>query len=105
MLLSNSTRSKVLSLAHKLKSTGLDFGMAQKKAWKVIRLKESMAKEVVQFTFIKKDGTIRNATGTTSNEFFTYQKKTNKITPSHLVTYFDIEKQSFRCFKAANLVA
>lgn len=99
------TRSKVLSLAHKLKASGLSFGEAQKKAWKVIRLKEAMQNDIVEFTFIKKDGSLRAAKGTTSNQFFTYEKKTDRTTPSHLVTYFDIEKQSFRCFKAANLVA
>jgi hypothetical protein len=100
----NQTRSKVLTLAWALTRTGLPFGAAQRKAWKVIRLKESMKQGPVTFAYQKKDGTTRQATGTTSNQFFTYERKTSRKSNPATVTYFDMEKQAFRAFKAANLL-
>jgi len=99
----NQTRSRVLTLDWTLRKRGLSFSEAQKKAWKVIRLKAQLRGGVVSFTYTKKDGTTRKATGTTSNRFFSYQRKTNRATPSHLVTYFDLDKNNFRAFNAANL--
>jgi hypothetical protein len=99
-----NTRSKVMILAWAITKTGISFGAAQGKAWEVIRLKESMKKGVVSFTYQKKDGTIRQATGTTSGEHFTYQRKTNRKGNPATITYYDLEKQSFRAFKAANLL-
>lgn len=97
-------RSQVLTLAWTLHRAGLTFGEAQRKAWKVIRLKKALRAGVVEFTYTKADGTTRKATGTTSNRFFSYERKTDRPAPGHLVTYFDLEKGNFRNFKAANLV-
>jgi hypothetical protein len=95
-------RSKAMKLAWALYKKGLSFGEAQRKAWKVLKLKEAMKVGEVEFTFLKKDGSIRPAKGTLQ---INYQKKTNRTSPIDVIAYFDIEKQSFRSFKAENLIA
>ena len=97
-------RSQILTLAWNLHKAGLSFSDAQRKAWKVYNLKNRMKAGAVEFTYQKKDGSTRQATGTTSSTFFSYTRKTDRITPSHLVTYFDLDKNSFRSFKAANIL-
>ena len=100
----NNIRSKVFTLANTLYwSNGLTRSESFKKAWKVIRIKEAMKNDQVEFTYQKKDGTTRRAVGTTSSKFFSYTRKTDRPTPITVITYFDIEKQGFRAFKAENI--
>lgn len=101
MLVTNNTRSKVLTLAHQLRRTGLSFASAQRKAWKVIRLKHEMKNGEAEFTYTKKDGSKRRAVGTLQTN---YERKTNRVYSPLYVRYFDLEKNGFRQFAAANLV-
>lgn len=101
-------RRSVLTLAHQLRrSAGLTFGQAQKKAWAVIRLKIEMKKsEAVEFSFIKiSTGEIRRAVGTLHPSIVPATKGTSKAKPAAIVTYFDLERQAWRSFKAENLAA
>lgn len=57
---------------------------------------------IVEFQFIKKDGSVRNATGTLVSEHLPASKadndgKTRKSNENVLV-YFDMDKKSFRSF-------
>lgn len=105
MINSNQIRSKVFTLANTLHyQQGLTKSEALTKAWKVIKLKEAMKSDQVNFTYQKKDGTTRQATGTTSNQYFTYQRKTDRPQSLTLVTYYDLEKKNFRSFQASNIL-
>lgn len=56
-----------------------------------------------KFYFQKIDGSLREAYGTTNPETIPATTGTRK--PADTVqTYFDTEKQEYRCFKKANLI-
>ena len=57
---------------------------------------------VVDFEFIKKDGTVRSAKGTLLPEYLPEPKADSDSTPrktnENVMVYFDMEKKSFRSF-------
>ena len=57
---------------------------------------EMLHNGIVNFEFVKKDGTIRQAKGTLVAEHLP-APKANK-TNENVLVYFDMEKQSFRSF-------
>lgn len=61
-------------------------------------LEDKMRNGIVTFAFLKKDGTIRKARGTLMAEHFSYIPKGPKAERPGLTTYFDMDKDSFRCF-------
>lgn len=110
MKISSNIRKEVLKLAHKtMKVTEYRYEWANilKSAWKAIKekiaaveaLKEDLKAGTVQFTFKKKDGSIREAFGTLNTNFFTYKSKgsSRKPNPEYIV-YYDLDKLSFRSF-------
>ena len=89
-----------------VKRNGIELSEALKKAWQVFKLKAKMAKGIVRFYFQKIDGTIREAYGTLRADLMPEIKgEDNRKKNDTVQTYYDTEKQSFRCFKVANLVA
>ena len=69
----------------------------------IIKLKAEMKKRIVKFYFQKIDGSLREAYGTMNPETIPATTGTRK--PAGTVqTYFDTEKQEYRCFKKANLI-
>lgn len=97
-------RSQVFKRAHEIaRSTGKAFAICLVKAWQIYRLKKAMVKGTVKFAFEKVDGTIRYAYGTLESKFLGDVKGLRKPNPK-VVTYYDMEKLAFRCFKAENLV-
>lgn len=67
-------------------------------------LHEEMKCREVSFSFVKKDGTIRNAIGTLMEEGTPTSTRTREPNYSTL-TYFDVQKQSWRSFRIANLAS
>ena len=71
-------------------------------------LKESLKKGIVTFQYKKKNGTIRTATGTTQREAIesNYSFK-GEDGPSKYgyTTYWDVEKEDWRCFNENMIVA
>ncbi len=97
-------RTKVFKRAHYIKeSTGVTFSLALKKAWTIYRLTKKMSKDVVKFTFKKKDGTIRKAEGTLQSPILGDVKGLRAFNPK-VVNYYDTEKLAFRCFQAPSLL-
>jgi hypothetical protein len=47
---------------------------------------------------------IRYAIGTLNDKLFIYEKKTDRQSPEHLVTYWDYEAQNFRSFKTERFI-
>lgn len=74
-------------------------------------LKKRMKEEVTHFVFRKKDGSVRQAYGTRASEVIVRHEGTvlppddRKPRPnSGTFPYFDIERQSWRCFKIDSLM-
>ena len=88
-----------------VKRNGLELSEALKKAWQVFKLKAKMAKGIVKFYFQKVDGSIREAYGTLRADLLPEIKgDDNRKKNDTVQTYYDTEKESFRCFKLVNLV-
>lgn len=67
-------------------------------------LKEKMRQGIVEFEFVKKDGTIRQAKGTLVSSYFNYIPKGDGVEKPGVTTYFDMDKNCFRCFRNENFI-
>ncbi len=76
------------------------------KAWQLYRLAKAMRDGAVTFYYIKSDGTIRKAVGTLKNipAGATLGGKRQTKPSYKTMSYFDMEKHSFRCFRIENLI-
>ena len=99
--------SVIMTSTHKFcKIAGFSLSEALKRAWANFKLVVRMCRGIVKFYFQKVDGSIREAYGTLSSRFVpaiaagTDSRKKNDMTQ----TYFDTEKQVWRCFKKLNLI-
>ena len=80
--------------------------MATFKTTNVEELKAMLHEGIVEFEFIKKDGSVRNAKGTLLAE---YLPASNGNTPArkkndNVQVYYDLDKKSFRSFLKASFV-
>lgn len=82
---------------------GLTISQAMRKAWAVSKLKDAMRKGIVKFTYAKLDGSIRTAWGTLKESLLPPTAGSRKPNDT-LVTYYDTDKQAYRCFKIANFI-
>lgn len=97
-------RTKVFKRAHYIKrTTHLNFSQALKKAWSIYRLQDAMRSNVVKFSFVKKDGTVRVAEGTLQAPILGDVKGLRAFNPK-VVNYYDTEKLAFRCFQSFSLL-
>ena len=72
------------------------------------QLKQMLREGVVEFEYIKKDGTTRIATGTTKLELFedspNYKESNGKRSVSDdIITYWDLNKDGWRSFNSDQL--
>ena len=88
------------------KRTDSEF-MAGAKAMMVESLKRQMKNGIAHFVFMKKDGTLREACGTTNRRLA--QKHVNGNGESRefycTTAYFDVERGAWRSFRWENIVA
>jgi hypothetical protein len=101
-------RARVMKYANQLrKATEQSWRVCMIKAWQLYKLAKAMREGTVTFYYYKADGTIRKAVGTLRNLPAGATLAGKKITkPAYkTLSYYDIEKQSFRCFKVENLIA
>lgn len=87
-----------------VKRNGYTMSEALKVAWANFKLKKAMRLGIVKFYFQKVDGSIREAFGTLKAELVPQTLGTGRRTSPTVQTYFDTEKQDWRCFKIANLI-
>lgn len=101
----NSMR-EVMSLAWQMvKKNGFSMSEALKTAWANLKLKAEMRNRIVKFYFQKVDGSVREAYGTLCEKYMPAITGTDKRAKNDTVqTYFDTERQEFRCYKKANLL-
>lgn len=81
--------------------------MATFKTTSVEDLKQMLHEGIVNFEFIKKDGSVRSAKGTLLAEHLPEKKVDSDSTRKHsenVVVYFDLEKKAFRSFAKESFV-
>ena len=98
--------SSLMKEAHRMmKVAGITLSEALKRSWALAKLVQKMKKGVVKFYFQKIDGTIREAWGTLdSTRIENDLKHDTRAKNNSVQTYWDTEKQSWRCFKKLNIV-
>lgn len=99
-------RARVMKYAWQLwKATGQVWRLCMIKAWQLYRLAKAMREGAVTF-YTKADGSIRKATGTLKNvpAGATLGGKRVTKTSYKTMTYFDVEKNAFRCFRIEGLI-
>ena len=93
----------------KTKEELLSLGIEESKVDQIMMLEKKMASGKVKFQYTKKDGTLREAIGTTCNDLmeqidgtlWTPSEKTVKKS-STSIPYFDCEKGLWRSFMCTN---
>ena len=99
-----STLANIMRLAWQfVKRNGFTMAEALKVAWRNFKLKSAMQGKIVKFYFQKVDGSLREAYGTLKESLLPATQGTGRKANDTLQTYFDTEKQEWRCFKKANL--
>lgn len=99
-----NTLREVMQLAWQfVKKNGYSLSEALKVAWMNIKLKVQMKKRIVKFYFQKVDGSLREAFGTLNERVVPQTQGARKMNDTCQV-YFDTERESWRCFKRANLI-
>ncbi|MCQ2232479.1 MAG: SH3 beta-barrel fold-containing protein [Paludibacteraceae bacterium] len=102
-----NNKQSIFAMAWQLvKRYGFTFSEALSKSWAIAKLRTEMHTRIVKFYFEKVDGTIREAFGTLKSDLLPPHNpdaKPHKQNDS-VVTYYDTEKESFRCFKIANFI-
>jgi len=88
-----------------VKRNGYTMSEALKVAWANFKLKMAMKSRIVRFYFLKVDGSTREAFGTLANGIVpTIAGTDNRKANDTIQTYYDTEKQAWRCYKKANLL-
>lgn len=100
-----NTLREVMQLAWQfVKKNGYSLSEALKVAWMNIKLKAQMKKRICKFYFQKVDGSLREAFGTLSESVIPQTQSNGRKMNDTCQVYFDTERESWRCFKKANLI-
>lgn len=100
-----SQLSEIMMLAWSfVRKNGYTMSEAMRCAWTNIKLCVQFSKRIVEFYFKKTDGTLRQAFDTLMNGRVPETKGSGRKQSDSLQTYFDTEKEGWRCFKKCNLV-
>ena len=76
---------------------------ALKVAWLNAKVTKAMRTGIVQFFFMKVDGTIRQAFGTLDPHRLPETQGSGRRPADTVQVYYDTEKQAYRSFKKCNL--
>lgn len=87
-----------------MRSCSMKKSDAMRKGWLIARVKREMLKRVVAFEYKKRDGSIRKALGTLQERYIPETKGCNRKQNRGVQTYYDAEKNEWRCFKKADLI-
>ena len=119
MKIKNQRRELTCRLANFLvNKRGFDRSKAFKCAHAIYRLTNELAKGLLEFSYMKDDGTLRHARGTlcdgVSDRFDEWKRKQaekpkdkkaeSKTRPREIITYWDLDKEGFRSFRADRLI-
>ena len=96
-------KTQLVTLANKLRATGLTLSEAFKRAWAIIKLKAGMSARPTSFFYKKEDGTIREAIGYYGDA---PQATASAPAPAGLVIkYFDMVANGWRSFRADRFIS
>ena len=88
-----------------VRRNGLSLSEALRVSWRNAKLRLAMKTRIVKFYFQKIDGTIREAYGTLDiSRMPAIQGGDGRKSNETVQTYYDTEKEEFRCFKKMNLI-
>ena len=118
MKIKNQRRELTCWLANFLvNKRGFDRSKAFKCAHAIYRLTNELAKGLLEFSYMKDDGTLRHARGTlcdgVSDRFDEWKRKQAEKpkekepegeSAKHVIKYWDVDKEAFRSFRAENLL-
>ena len=119
MKIKNQRRELTCWLANFLvNKRGFDRSKAFKCAHAIYRLTNELAKGLLEFSYMKDDGTLRLARGTlcdgVSDRLDEWKRKQaekpkdkkakSKTKPREIITYWDLDKEGFRSFRADRLI-
>ena len=96
---------KVMTDAKRIREiTGRPMAECENQAMQIAECVKAMKTRIVEFYFVKKDGTVRQAFGTLQdNIILPLIKDTSNREPNpELVTYYDTVKRQFRSFRKEN---
>ena len=101
-----NTMREVMQLAHQfIRKNGMSLSEALKTAWANIKLKAAMKSRIVKFYFQMVDGTLREAYGSLAEGIIpSIESDGSRKQNETCQTYYDCEKEAWRCFKKANLL-
>ena len=89
-----------------VRQNGYTLSEALKCAWANIKLRSAMLLGIVEFYYKKVDGSIRQAFGTLKADKLPQTTgESKRKTSSNVFTYFDTEKNEWRCFKRCNILS
>ena len=73
---------------------------------KISKLREDLSKGAVKFSYMKKDGSVREAFGTTNMNFIPIEQQPSDpdyIGNPNQIRYYDLDKKEWRSFISDNL--
>lgn len=84
--------------------TGRPMSECENQAQQIADCVAAMKSRIVEFYFVKKDGTVRQAFGTLQDDIILplIKDTSNREPNPELVTYYDCVKKSFRSFRKEN---
>lgn len=86
-----------------VKRNGYTMAEALKVAWLNAKVTKAMRTGIVQFFFMKVDGTLRQAFGTLDPHRLPETQGSGRRPADTVQVYYDAEKQEYRSFKKCNL--
>lgn len=102
IIITKKTAIRVKVITDRTRSTE----MGIMKAMMIENLKQKLANGIAHFIYKKKDGTIREAWGTSQQELAKAMTNGKGISRENYATtaYYDIEVGAWRCFRWENLI-
>ena len=84
--------------------TGRPMAECENQAMQIAECVKAMKTRIVEFYFVKKDGTVRQAFGTLQDDIILplIKDTSNREPNPELVTYYDTVKRQFRSFRKEN---
>ena len=99
-----STLANIMRMAWMfVKRNGFTMAEALKVAWLNAKVTKAMRTGIVQFFFMKVDGTLRQAFGTLDPHRLRETQGSGRRPADTVQVYYDTEKQEYRSFKKCNL--
>ena len=100
----SGTRALYMAHIYKKHAPMISWADCMRYAWMLVRFRQMLQNGFVTFSFIKKDGTHRIATGTLYPHLIPVDKRPkssgDERTPNFsVINYFDLDKQDWRSFR------